>query len=167
MNIEKFRDYEPQLDESVYVAPTATVIGRVKIGPGSSIWYGAVLRGDVAEITIGENTSIQDNCTVHVGIEVSAVIGNNVTVGHNAVLHACTVEDNCLIGMGAIVLDGAKIGQGSIVGAGCLVPENKEIPPHSLVVGIPAKIIKTLDEEREEELKIHASTYVDLAKEYK
>ncbi|MGI5891337.1 MAG: gamma carbonic anhydrase family protein [Bacillota bacterium] len=167
MNIEKFGDHYPQIEADVFVASSAKVIGRVKIGAGSSVWYGAVIRGDVADITIGQNTSIQDNCTVHVGIEVPTVIGNNVTVGHNAVIHSCTVEDNCLIGMGAIVLDGAKIGQGSIVGAGCVVPENKQIPPRSLVVGIPAKIIKTMDEDREQQLKKHAAAYMELAQEYK
>lgn len=167
MSIEKYRDFEPQIDDSVFVADSACVIGRVTIGRGSSVWHSAVIRGDVGEVIIGQNSNIQDNCTVHVGLEVPTIIGDNVVVGHNAVVHACTVEDNCLIGMGAVVLDGAVIGHGSIVGAGCVVGENKRIPPYSLVVGVPGKVVKTLDEDREKALKAHAESYAKLAHEYK
>lgn len=165
--IRDFKGFSPQVSSQAFVAETAVICGRVRIAAESSIWYGAVLRGDVGDIEIGEKCSIQDNCTIHCGIETPTILGNSVTVGHNAVLHSCQIEDNCLIGMSAVVLDGARIGRGSIVGAGCLVPENKEIPPHSLVVGVPAKVIKTLTAAKEKELQQHALSYVSLMEDYR
>lgn len=151
-----------KIHQDTFVAPTAAVVGDVTIGAGSSVWYHAVLRGDMAPITIGENSNIQDGCLLHVAEGFPLLIGNYVTAGHGAILHGCTVEDGVLIGMGAIVLDGAVIGEGSIIGAGALVPEGKVIPPRSLVVGLPGKIIRQLDEAKAAELIAHAENYVNL-----
>lgn len=166
MAIEKYEEKIPKIDDDCYIANSADIIGEVTIGKGSSVWYGAVIRGDIAPVYIGENTSIQDNCTVHVNHGMPAAIGNNVTVGHNAVIHAAKIHDNCLIGMGAVVLDNAVIGSGSIIGAGSVVKEGEEIPANSLAVGIPAKVVRTLDEKREEALLQHALSYSALAENY-
>lgn len=151
-----------RIHQDTFVAPTATIVGDVTIGAGSSVWYNAVLRGDMAAINIGEQTNIQDGCLLHVADGFPLVIGNYVTAGHGAILHGCTVEDGVLIGMGAIVLDGAVIGSGSIIGAGALITEGKVIPPHSLVVGVPGKVIRQLDDARAEGLITHAKKYVEL-----
>ncbi len=161
----KYMGVEPKVTgEDVFVADGAKVIGKVKIGSKSSIWFNAVVRGDDDTITIGENTNIQDNCTVHTSEGFPTLVGNNVTVGHNAVVHGCIVEDNCLIGMGATVLDGAVIGSGSIVGANALVTSNTIIPPNSLVLGSPAKVVKEMNF-TDDNIK-HANYYVSLAKNY-
>lgn len=162
----KYRDKEPQIDASSFVAPSADIIGDVKVGGNCGLWFGVVVRGDMEPVTIGENSNVQDNATIHTAVGFPAHIGSYVTIGHNAVVHGCTVEDNALIGMGAVVLDGAVIGKGSIIGAGCLVGEGKVIPPRSLVVGVPGKVIRTIDEEREEGLVQHAREYVKIMKEY-
>ena len=141
-----FEGHLPQVHPTAKVAENATLVGSVTLGPNTSVWYGAVIRGDEAPISIGENTNIQDNATVHASPNFPAHVGSNVTVGHNAVVHGCTVEDGCLIGMGAILLNGCVIGAGSMVAAGALVPQNKVIPPGSLVMGAPAKVVHTLEE---------------------
>jgi carbonic anhydrase/acetyltransferase-like protein (isoleucine patch superfamily) len=141
-----FEGKKPQIDEKVFIAQGAHVLGKVTIGEFSSVWYNAIVRGDVNEIKIGRYTNIQDNAVVHVADNHPAIIGDYVTVGHNATVHACTVEDHCLIGMGSTVLDGAVIGRGSIVAAGAVVSPRTIVPPFSLVVGVPGKIIKTLPE---------------------
>ncbi|NLW17967.1 MAG: gamma carbonic anhydrase family protein [Firmicutes bacterium] len=156
-----------KIHEDTFVAPSADVIGDVTVGAGSSIWYQAVLRGDMAPIIIGEQSNIQDGCLVHVATDYPVRVGNYVTVGHGAILHGCTVEDGVLIGMGAIVLDGAVIGEGSIIGAGALIPEGKVIPPRSLVVGVPGKIIRQLDDAKAAELIAHAEKYAKLWREQK
>lgn len=122
------------------------MVGRVTIGRDSSIWYGAVLRADDNYILVGEQSNVQDCATLHPTAELPVQVGNRVTVGHGAIVHACTVEDDCLIGMGAIVLDGARIGRGSWVAAGAVVPPGKEIPPGSMVVGVPGKVVRQLEE---------------------
>ena len=136
-----------QTDEDVIILPGARVSGDVTIGPGCSIWYNTVIRGDEAPIIIGENSNIQDNSTLHTNDVQPLVIGNYVTVGHNVVLHSCTIEDGCLIGMGAIVLDGAVVGENSIVGAGALVTKGNVIPAGSMVLGSPARVKRPLTEE--------------------
>lgn len=151
-----------KIHQDTFVAPTAAVVGDVTLGAGSSVWYHAVLRGDMAPITIGDNSNIQDGCLLHVAESFPLQIGNYVTTGHGAILHGCTIEDGVLIGMGAIVLDGAVIGEGSIIGAGALIPEGKVIPPRSLVVGVPGKVIRELDEDKAAELIVHAEKYVQL-----
>ena len=153
--------HHPELiDETAFVAPTATILGRVSIGARSSIWYGAVLRGDIDTITIGEETSIQDNAVVHVDAGVPARIGNRVTVGHGAIIHGATVEDDALIGIGAIVLNRARIGEGAVVGAGALVPEGMEVPPHTLALGVPARVVKEVSPELAARTRENAEHYV-------
>ncbi len=164
--IEAFKGIMPTIDKESFVHKDTTVIGKAKIGKKVSIWPGVVIRGDEAEIEVGELSNIQDNSVLHCGEDVPTIIGKYVTVGHKCILHSCKVEDFCLIGMGATVLDGAVIGEGSVVGAGALVTRNTVIPPNSLVLGIPAKVVKQLDEKAMEKQKAHATHYWELAKNY-
>ena len=149
--IKTFRGKSPLIPNSCYISESVDLIGDVILGENVSIWFGTVVRGDMNFITIGNQSNIQDNSVIHVTTDVSPTqIGDEVTVGHNAIIHGATIEDRCLIGMGAIVMDDVIIGEGSIVGAGAVVPPNIIIPPRSLVVGLPAKIIRqTTDEELE------------------
>ncbi|MFQ5649630.1 MAG: gamma carbonic anhydrase family protein [bacterium] len=157
----------PVIPKSVFVAPNATVIGDVEIGEHASIWFNAVLRGDVNYIKIGARTNIQDGCVLHVSIQVWPLhIGSNVTVGHGAILHGCTIEDHCLIGMGARVLDGARIGEFSLVAAGSLVREGDKIPKHSLVAGVPAVVKRTLSADEIRSIERSADRYVGYNKLY-
>ncbi len=144
--IYSYGDQTPRIGQRSMVAPGARVIGNVQIGNDCSIFYNAVLRGDINSIVIGDNSNIQDNATVHLAYDRGVVIGKNVTVGHNAVIHACTIEDGCIVGMGAIVMDGAVIGHNSIVGAGALVTSGKQFPPCSLITGSPARVARPLTE---------------------
>lgn len=172
--ILKFKKWYPQINKKAWVAPSADVIGNVKIGADSSIWFGTVIRGDVHKIRIGKRTSIQDLSMVHVTHykkeDMSdgnpTIIGDDVTIGHKVMLHGCTIEDGCLIGMSATILDGAVIGEGSIVGAHSLVTSNKVFPPHSLIIGSPAKVVKTLTEDEIDGLIEHAARYVEFKSEY-
>ncbi|MFZ3571920.1 MULTISPECIES: gamma carbonic anhydrase family protein [unclassified Streptomyces] len=157
-------DKEPKVDPEAFVAPTSVVIGDVTLHAGASVWYGAVLRSEVEPITLGADSNIQDNCTVHVDLGFPATIGERVSVGHNAVLHGCTVEDDCLIGMGATVLNGAVIGAGSLVAAQALVPQGMVVPPGSLVAGVPAKVRRELSAEEREMVTLNGTHYVELAK---
>lgn len=152
--------YKPEYDENSFIAPNAALAGRIKLSKGVSVWFNVSARAEYADIFVDENTSIQDNAVLHVGPDHPLNIGKNVTVGHNAILHGCTVEDNVTVGMGAIVLNGAKIGEGSIIGAGSLIPQGKEIPPRSLVVGVPGKVIKQLDDKAVEGNLQNAKSYV-------
>ncbi len=147
MLIRSFQDFTPQIHPSARLAETAAVIGDVALEENVTIWYGAVLRGDVGPIRIGRGSNIQDNCTVHCTVDVPTVVGENVVVGHGAILHSCTVGDGCLIGMGAILLDGCVIGEGSVIAAGALVPPGKSIPPRSLVMGVPGRVVRQVTEE--------------------
>lgn len=156
----------PSLGMGVYVAPSADLIGDVRVGPESSIWYQCVLRADINRIEIGARTNIQDGTVIHVADRFGTKVGDWVTVGHRAVLHACTVEDEVLIGMGAIVLDGAVIGRRSIVGAATLVTAGMEVPPGSLVVGSPARILRTLSEDEQDRVRVWAERYVATTREY-
>ncbi len=166
MAMESFRNELPRVQAAAFVAASADLIGEVVLAEGSSVWYNATLRADLAPITIGRNSNVQDNCCLHIDRGLGCHLGDCVTVGHSVTLHACTVEDNCLIGMGSTVLDGAVIGHGSIVGANALVTKNTLIPPHSLVLGSPAKVVKTLGADVEEQNRQHALEYVALAREY-
>lgn len=157
---EKFLRKQPALGQGVYLARTAVVLGDVTLGDYASVWYGAVLRGDINRIVIGEYSNIQDNAVVHLADDFPCLIGRWVTVGHSAIVHACMVEDECLIGMGATVLDGAVVGAQSIVGANALVTQGTVIPPGSLVLGSPAKVVKTLAPEDRANLKHWAQKYV-------
>lgn len=157
----------PKIHPTAFIAKGAQVIGNVTLKENASVWYNAVLRGDINEIIIGENTNIQDGCIVHLENNLPCIVEKNVTVGHGAILHACHIEESCLIGIGAIILSGAKIGKGCIIGAGALVKENAEIPPFSLVVGTPGKIIKTTPPETLENQEKWAQKYTELAKVHK
>jgi carbonic anhydrase/acetyltransferase-like protein (isoleucine patch superfamily) len=158
---EKFLRKAPTVGPNVYIAKTAVVLGDVTLNAHSSVWYGAVLRGDINRIVIGEYSNIQDNAVVHLAEEFPCLIGRWVTVGHSAIVHACTIEDECLIGMGATILDGAIIGAQSIVGANALVTMGTVVPAGSLVLGSPAKVVKSLDFEQRTTLKDWAQKYVD------
>ncbi len=156
----------PKISQAAFVAQTAVIIGEVEIKDDASIWFGAVLRGDINKITIGKRTSIQDNCTLHVDSNMPLTIGNDVTVGHGAILHGCTIGNNVLIGMGAIILDGAVIGDGAIVAAGALVREGQIVDSNTLVAGVPAEPKKTFDDAVQEKLREHAARYVAYSKTY-
>ena len=155
---------DPETAGAVFVAQNATVVGDVVLGPGSSVFYGVVLRGDINVIRVGEGTNIQDNAVVHLADNFGAHIGAWCTIGHAAIVHACTIGDECLIGMGATVLDGAVIGARSIVGANSLVPQRFTCPPGSLVFGSPAKVVRPLTTKEQEGLKGWAQKYVKVAK---
>ena len=157
----------PKVHPTAWVAPTATVLGHVTIAEEVTIFYGAVLRGDIQEISIGPRSNVQDGCIIHLSRQLGCHVGADVTVGHKAILHACRVADEVLIGMGAIILDGAEIGERCIIGAGALVTGNKKIPPGSLVMGSPAKIIRTLTEEEQNSIKGWADAYVSLLPHYR
>lgn len=149
----------PDISKAIWIAPNATVVGDVALGAGTSVFYGAVLRGDIARIVVGEGTNIQDNVVIHLADDLDAVIGSWCTIGHAAVIHACVIEDECLIGMGAIVLDGARIGARSIVGAGTVVTPRTIIPPGSLVIGTPAKVVRALSDDEQLGLRKWAEKY--------
>ncbi|MBN2018320.1 MAG: gamma carbonic anhydrase family protein [Candidatus Cloacimonetes bacterium] len=158
---------KPQVGKEVFIAEGAKVIGDVTLGDNVSVWFNAVVRGDVNYIKIGNNTNIQDNCVLHVTTHTAPLnIGKNVIVGHNVILHGCTIEDNCLIGSGAIIWDGAVIGEGSIVGAGAVVLEGFNAPPHSLIIGTPAKIKREVPEEQYKKISVAADHYAQYAQNY-
>ncbi|MDX1530364.1 MAG: gamma carbonic anhydrase family protein [Rhodothermales bacterium] len=162
-----FLHRHPRLGEGAWVASTAVVLGDVTLGPGASVWFGAMLRGDVHYIEVGAGSNVQDNAVLHVSRGTHpCVVGADVTVGHSAVVHGCTVEDGCLIGMAAVVLDGAVIGAGSIVGAKALVTKDTVVPPRSLVLGAPAKVVRPLTDEEVEANRANARHYVRLARMY-
>jgi len=164
--IDRYLELIPLVGRDVLIAPGAAVIGGVELGDDVSVWYGAVLRGDLAPIVIGAGSNIQDGCVLHVGDNSPCLVGREVVVGHGAILHGCRVEDGCLIGMRATVLDDAVIGQGSVVGAGALVTQGKVIPPRSLVLGTPARVVRTLTEEDEQSHRAQAGKYVRLKENY-
>lgn len=161
--LDKFLRQKPKIGAGVYIARTAVVLGDVTLGDHSSVWYNAVLRGDINRIEVGHHTNIQDNAVLHLADEFACVVGNWVTIGHSAIVHACTIGDECLIGMGATVLDGAEIGEQSLIGANALVTQFTKIPPGSLVMGAPAKVVRTFTAEERATLKPWAQKYVDNA----
>lgn len=162
-----FKGKTPKIDPSAFVAPTAALIGNVEIGPGASVWFGAVLRGDEAAIRIGANTSVQDNVVIHVSEGLDTVIEDHVTIGHGAILEGCHVGRHALIGMNAVVLDRAQVGERALVAAGSVVLESQEIPPACLVAGAPAKIKKRLEGASATWIDISADAYIRLTKEYR
>lgn len=151
--IKEFEGKLPTISEKSFVAEGAQLIGNVVMEEYSSIWFNAVARADINVIKIGRYTNVQDNAVLHVEDEFPVIIGDYVTVGHGAIIHGCSIEDHCLIGMGATIMNGAAIGKGSIIGAGALVKENEVIPPYSMVVGVPGKVIKHIPEKTD---RIHA-----------
>ena len=158
----RFLHVPPRVDPTAYVAPQAVVIGDVRLAARSSVWPTAVLRGDINYVEIGEESNIQDGAIVHLSEDLPVRVGKLVTVGHRAILHACTVEDECLIGMGATILDGAVIGRGTIVGAHALVTGRMQIPPGSLVMGMPAKVVRALRPDEIVGIRVWADHYVAL-----
>jgi len=164
--IKSIRGKNPVISESCYIAESAAVIGDVRIGAHSSVWFGAVIRGDDDRIVIGENSNIQDNAVLHCTEGIPTIIGDNVTVGHGAIVHGAVIADNVLIGMGAIVMNGAKIGENSVIGAGAVCTEKIIVPEGSVVVGVPAKVVKNSADYNSSMNALNAAAYVDLAKEY-
>ncbi len=154
---------DPQVHPTAYVAAGATLIGDVRLAALSSVWPGCVLRGDINSIEIGEGSNVQDGTIVHLADAFGVKVGARVTIGHAAILHACTIEDECLIGMGATILDGAVVGTRSIVGANSLVPQGMRIPPGSLVVGVPARVVRPLTDEQRDGLRAMAEKYIKVA----
>jgi carbonic anhydrase/acetyltransferase-like protein (isoleucine patch superfamily) len=167
MAIHSFLHYQPTIHESSFVAASADVIGRVTLEEESSVWFNATLRGDINQIVIGPRSNVQDNAVIHLADDYGCYVGEFVTVGHSAILHACTVKDEVLVGMGAIILDGAVIGERSIIGAGALVTGGTVIPPGSLVLGSPARVVKTLDLTEQAKIKNWAEKYVKGSRLYR
>lgn len=155
---------KPDTAKAAFVAPNATVLGDVKLGPLSSVWYGCVLRGDIHTIEIGEGTNIQDLTMVHLADDYGVKVGRYTTIGHGAIIHACTIGDECLIGMGATILDGAVIGDHCIVGANALVTQRFVAPPGSMILGAPARVVRPLKEAELLGLRPWAEKYVEVAK---
>lgn len=165
MRIE-YKGIAPKCHGSVFLAEGAMVIGDVEIGEESSVWFHTVIRGDIHRIRIGRRTNVQDHCTLHVTRKDPLVVGNEVTIGHGAVVHGCTVGDVSLIGIGAVVLDGAIIGRGSVIGAGAVVAPGTVVPAHSLVLGVPGKVVKDLGPGSVDGNRVTAANYVELARTY-
>ena len=163
VNVLPHGDTFPQVARSAWVAPGACVIGDVYLGEESSVWYGAVLRGDTEPIRIGARSNVQDGCILHADPGYPAVVGEGCVLGHNAVVHGCEIGNGCLIGMSATILNGAKVGEGSIVAAGALVPEGKDFPARSLIIGAPAKRVKEVSEEQAQDIAQGVRTYVERA----
>lgn len=166
MPVHAHQGYSPQLEGCAYVAPSAELIGRVSLARDVSVWHGCVLRADLAPISVGQGSNVQDLTVIHVDRELPTIIGRDVTIGHRAVLHACTVGDGALIGMGAIILDGAEIGPGALIAAGALVPPRKKIPAGALVMGAPGKVVRKQNPDETAALIEHARRYVELAESY-
>ncbi|MFW9831649.1 MAG: gamma carbonic anhydrase family protein [Candidatus Thorarchaeota archaeon] len=166
MSIISYQGKYPDIAPDAYISPRASVIGSATIGARSSVWEHAVIRADYNTITIGNDSSIQDNCTVHCDLRFPTIIGNRVTLGHNSVAHGCTIEDNVLVGIGAIILNNTEIGHHSIVGAGSIITPGKKIPPQSLVIGVPGKVVRSLTSSDLSELDSNWKVYVELSRRY-
>jgi carbonic anhydrase/acetyltransferase-like protein (isoleucine patch superfamily) len=162
--LAKFLGQSPDLARAAFIAPNATVLGAVTLGPQSSVWYGCVLRGDINAIEIGEGTNIQDLTMVHLADNYGVRIGRHCTIGHSAIVHACTIGDECLVGMGATILDGAEIGDQCIVGANALVTQRFVAPAGSMILGSPAKVVRALTPEERAGLKHWALKYIEVAR---
>jgi carbonic anhydrase/acetyltransferase-like protein (isoleucine patch superfamily) len=159
--IYRLGEHAPTIDETAFVADTATVIGKAVLAKNTSVWYGAVIRGDNEMITVGENSNVQEGAVLHTDPGFPLTIEENVTIGHQAMLHGCTVQAGALIGIQAVVLNGAVIGRNCLVGAGAIVTENKTFPDNSLILGAPAKVVRTLSEDDLARLRRNASVYVE------
>lgn len=164
--LDRFLAKSPSIHPTVFVAQNATVVGDVTIGEEASVWYQSVLRGDINRIVVGPCTNIQDGSVVHLADDFAAIIGEYVTCGHKAMIHACTIDNEVLVGMGAIILDGAEIGARSIIGANTLVTMHSKIPPGSLVLGSPARVVKTLDLETQRTIRNWAEKYVIVSRRF-
>ena len=155
------------IDPTAFIAPGAIVLGDVDLGKDVSVWYNAVIRGDTDKISIGAETNIQDLSMIHADTGVPCWVGNRVIVGHRVILHGCTIDDECLIGMGAIILNHARVGRGSVIGAGAVVIEGTEIPPGSLVIGVPARVVRPVDESMKERIEHGWRHYLDQARRHR
>ena len=162
--LKRFLHAKPQIAEAAFVASNATLIGDVRLGRDSSVFYGAVLRGDIDTIRIGEGTNVQDGCIIHLADNLGATVGAYCTIGHAAIIHACTVGNLCLVGMQAVILDGAEIGDECLIGAGALVTSRTKIPPRSLVLGSPAKVVRPLTEAEIFSLRASADKYIAVSR---
>jgi len=167
MAIYQLGDAAPAIDPSAYIADSANIIGKVSIGAGASVWFGVTIRGDNEPIAIGENSNVQENCILHTDMGSPLTIGKNVTVGHQAMLHGCTIGDGALIGIQAVILNGAVIGKNCLIGAGALVTEGKDFPDNSLIIGTPAKVVRTLSEEEIANLHGNSANYVERGQFFK
>lgn len=167
MAIYQLGEHAPDIDASAFVADSANLIGKVTLEANASVWFGVTIRGDNERITIGENSNIQEGTVMHTDMGYPLTLGKEVSVGHQAMLHGCTVGDGSLIGIQAVILNGAKIGKGCLVGAGALVTEGKEFPDNSLIIGTPAKVVRTLTEEDLLRLRDNAANYVERGKLFK
>ncbi|HBY60653.1 MAG TPA: gamma carbonic anhydrase family protein [Solibacterales bacterium] len=166
--IRAYRGIYPKIAASAYVDVSAQVIGDVHLGERASIWCNTSIRGDVNTISIGDDSNVQDNSVMHGELgQWPVVVGCRVTIGHSAVIHGCVIEDDCLIGIGAIILNGARVGRGSVVAAGALVPEGMEIPPESMVMGMPAKVRRSVTEEEKERFRQNAQRYIQYRQSYR
>lgn len=166
MNSHEFRGHRPDVASGAWLAPTATVVGDVHVEEGASLWFGAVARADSAPITIGADSNVQDNSVLHTDAGFPLRLGRNVSVGHLAVLHGCTIDDDVLVGMGAMVMNGARVGAGSLVAAGALITEGTDIPPGSLAVGVPARVVRPVTEQEVATTRDNARLYAALAKDW-
>lgn len=162
--LKRFLHSKPQIAEASFVASNATLIGDVRLGRDSSVFYGAVLRGDIETIRIGEGTNVQDGCIIHLADDLGATVGAYCTIGHAAIIHACTIGDLCLVGMQAVILDGAEIGDECLIGAGALVTSRTKIPPRSLVLGSPAKVVRPLTGAEILSLRASADKYITVSR---
>jgi carbonic anhydrase/acetyltransferase-like protein (isoleucine patch superfamily) len=165
--LEKYFNAIPQIDETAYVSPHAAVMGDVKIGAKASVWPGVVMRADINSIEVGEGSNVQDGTIVHLADDYGVKIGNYTTIGHGVILHACEIGDETLVGMGATILDGAKIGNRCVIGACALVTKGMQIPDGSVVMGMPAKIVKTMDESAQSKIRDWADKYLEVAQAHK
>ena len=167
MTIYQLGEHAPEIDATAFVADTANVIGKVTLHANASVWYGTTIRGDNERITIGENSNVQENSVLHTDMGYPLTLGKDVTVGHQAMLHGCTIGDGSLVGIQAVILNGAKIGKGCLVGAGALVTEGKEFPDNQLIIGSPAKAVRTLTEQDVAKLRGAADGYVQRSRLFK
>jgi carbonic anhydrase/acetyltransferase-like protein (isoleucine patch superfamily) len=165
--IYEFEQNTPKIDPECWVASNSVIIGKVELKKNCNIWFNTVLRGDIEQITIGENSNVQDGSVIHTDPGCPTIVGNGVTVGHMVMLHGCEIADDCLIGIGSIILNKTKIGKNCIIGANALVTENKVIPERSLVLGSPGKIVRQVTDEEIEHIKENARDYVENFKKYK
>jgi len=162
-----FGDWTPEVDPEAFVADGATLVGAVRIGPGASVWFGAVIRADGSPIGIGEGSNVQDGCVLHSDPDFPVTVGDRVTVGHRAIVHGCTVEDDSLVGMGAVLLNGVVLGPGSLVAAGTVLLEGTEVPPGSLVAGVPGTVKRTVTDTERERIRSGTASYVTRARHYR